>query len=85
MVLVTEIPDCDICKASGVSALAYADTKLDIGPWANVCAMHFLALPMRRISVLDSGIGVTALMGWCRGKACREILARMIGWSCPAW
>jgi hypothetical protein len=40
-VVVAVIPDCDICKHGGVSRPAYADAKLNIGPWANVCKVHF--------------------------------------------
>jgi hypothetical protein len=38
---VTEIPRCDLCAARGVSTPAYADAKLNTGPWANVCRQHF--------------------------------------------
>ena len=41
-VAVAKIPDCDICKhAYGKTVPAYADARLDIGSWANVCKEHF--------------------------------------------
>jgi hypothetical protein len=41
-VKVAVIPDCDVCRAErGQIVPAYADAKLSIGPWANVCKMHF--------------------------------------------
>lgn len=48
-VTVAEIPDCDVCKAQWQGRKnapiqpAYADAKLNIGPWANVCKKHFAA------------------------------------------
>lgn len=42
-VTVANIPDCDICKSEGKQTKAYADAKLCIGPWANVCTVHFRA------------------------------------------
>lgn len=40
-VKVSEIPNCDICHEKGYETIAFADAKLDIGPWANVCRAHF--------------------------------------------
>ncbi len=40
-VKVPSIPSCDVCQSEGVKTPAYADAKLNIGPWANVCKMHF--------------------------------------------
>ncbi len=44
----TEIPDCDICKANGrslsvtVSVPAYADARIpSMGSWAYLCRKHF--------------------------------------------
>jgi hypothetical protein len=38
--VVTNIPNCDICK----DAKAYADGKMTIGPWANMCKECFAVL-----------------------------------------
>lgn len=41
-VKVAAIPDCDVCKGAGRQGVpAYADAKLSIGRWANVCREHF--------------------------------------------
>lgn len=41
-VKVTEIRHCDVCRGQGKESIAYADAKLNIGPWANVCSEHFV-------------------------------------------
>jgi hypothetical protein len=40
---VSTIPNCDVCANAVVpqQVPAYADAKLNIGPWANVCRKHF--------------------------------------------
>lgn len=40
-VIVQSIPNCDICKMSGVTTPAYADAALTVGTWGNVCIQHF--------------------------------------------
>ena len=42
-VKVSVIPNCDICADAIVpqQISAYADARLSIGPWANVCRKHF--------------------------------------------
>jgi hypothetical protein len=40
-VKVAVIPDCDVCQGMDAKVPAYADAKLCIGPWANVCKFHF--------------------------------------------
>lgn len=40
-VAVSQIPNCDVCAQKANTVPAYADAKLDIGPWANVCKTHF--------------------------------------------
>jgi hypothetical protein len=41
-VKVSVIPDCNICRQEEAKTVkAYADAKLDIGPWAYVCKRHF--------------------------------------------
>lgn len=40
-VLVTQMHNCDVCNQEGVRRPAYADAKLNIGPWAYVCLDHF--------------------------------------------
>lgn len=39
--VVAKIPNCDVCRQSGKETPAYADAKLNIGPWAYVCRAHF--------------------------------------------
>jgi len=65
-VTMTSIPDCDVCKHGGKSEKAYADAKLDIGPWAYVCRMHFrvhkctLGTGRGQELILASGKGIGA-------------------------
>ncbi len=40
-VKVPRIPDCDICKSAGETAVAVVDGKTTFGPWANMCEPHF--------------------------------------------
>ena len=45
-VIVSVVPNCDICSQSGKSTKAYADGKTDPtsifrGQWANMCYKHF--------------------------------------------
>jgi hypothetical protein len=36
------IPFCDLCMSEHQCRIvAYADAKLDLGPWAYVCKTHF--------------------------------------------
>lgn len=42
-VKVTTIPKCDICSAEkNRSVPAIVDAKTKMGPWANMCATHFI-------------------------------------------
>ncbi len=39
--IVTELPDCDICKSEGKTELAEYDGHTKIGQWAFMCQAHF--------------------------------------------
>lgn len=49
-VIVQSIPNCDVCKMNGITRPAYADARLTIGTWGNVCIQHF--------NTLGSGLGL---------------------------
>lgn len=42
-VVVSEIPDCDICKQRNHTRPAVVDGKTIHGPWANMCEDDFQA------------------------------------------
>lgn len=45
-VKVSKLPPCDICTANGdpVPTRAAYDGKTTMGPWANMCTIHFQQL-----------------------------------------
>jgi hypothetical protein len=40
-VIVTTLPNCDFCSATGHKVKAKVDGKTTLGVWANMCARHF--------------------------------------------
>jgi hypothetical protein len=40
-VKIAEAKPCDFCKQDGVERDAKYDGKTKMGPWANMCEMHF--------------------------------------------
>lgn len=41
ILIVTHIPDCDLCALQGMKTPAAVDGKLKSGQWANMCLSHF--------------------------------------------
>ena len=40
-VIVSRLPDCDICSVKGLVRLAHYDIRTPFGAWANVCEEHY--------------------------------------------
>lgn len=40
-VIVSSLPDCDICKANGEKVEANYDAKTNFGQWGYLCEDHF--------------------------------------------
>lgn len=51
-VVVTTLPECDVCAGEGVARPAAFDGKTIYGPWANLCPEHHEAIG------LGLGLGV---------------------------
>ena len=39
---VDKLPNCDLCKESGITETAQYDAKTTFGSWASLCKIHFL-------------------------------------------
>lgn len=50
---VAVLPDCDFCKQNGVTTPAGYDGRTTLGPWANMCGIHWTAFGVR----LGAGFG----------------------------
>lgn len=58
---VSQLPDCDFCKMSGVTRKAQYDFKTKDGRWANGCAIHWTN--HRASMTLGTGWGQRLVVG----------------------